>query len=106
MGAPLSVVILTLDEELNLPACLPSVAFADEVFVVDSFSHDQTLDIARSAGAQVVQHPFAQYADQRNWALDHLPFHHPWVLFLDADERVTAELRREIEGIVIAAPED
>src|SRR5262249_28335449 len=53
-----------------------------------------------------VQHPFVHYADQRNWALDHLPFRHPWVLFLDADERVTPELRREIEGIVIAAPVD
>jgi glycosyltransferase involved in cell wall biosynthesis len=106
MGAPLAVVVLTLDEELNLPACLRSVAFADEVFVVDSFSHDRTLDIARAAGAHVVQHPFAHYADQRNWALDRLPFHHPWVLFLDADERVMPELRPEIEDIVSAAPAD
>ncbi len=74
--------------------------------MVDSFATTRRSRSPGRPGACVVQHPFAQYADQRNWALDHLPFRHPWVLFVDADERVTPELRREIEGIVAAAPVD
>lgn len=98
--APLSVLIPTLDEELNLPECLASVGWADEVFVVDSFSQDRTLEIARAAGAQVVQHPFEGYARQKNWALDTLPFRHEWVFILDADERIPPALRDEISSIV------
>jgi glycosyltransferase involved in cell wall biosynthesis len=94
---PVSVLVPTLDEELNLPDCLESVGWADEVFVVDSFSHDRTLEIARTHGARVVEHPFESYSRQKNWALDTLPFRNDWVLILDADERVTPELRCEIE---------
>ncbi len=96
----MSVLIPTLDEELNLPDCLASVEWADEVFVVDSFSHDRTLEIARAHGANVVQHAFEGYSRQKNWALDNLPFQNEWVLIVDADERVTAELRGEIERVV------
>src|SRR5919202_6910494 len=103
MGAPLSVLVPTLDEELNLPACLDSVAWADEVFVVDSFSSDGTLEIARQCGANVVQRTFESYSRQKNWALETLPFRNEWVLILDADERVTPELRNEI-GAVVADP--
>jgi glycosyltransferase involved in cell wall biosynthesis len=95
--ARVSVVVPTLDEELNLPECLDSVAWADEVFVVDSLSHDRTVEIARGRGAQVVQHAFESYSRQKNWALDTLPFRNEWVLIVDADERVTPELRHEIE---------
>jgi glycosyltransferase involved in cell wall biosynthesis len=95
--ARVSVVVPTLDEELNLPECLDSVAWADEVFVVDSLSHDRTVEIARARGAQVVQHAFESYSRQKNWALDTLPFRNEWVLIVDADERVTPELRHEIE---------
>ena len=98
---PLSVLIPTLNEEVNLPACLESVAFADEVFVVDSVSTDRTCQIARQAGAQVVQHPFENYSRQKNWALDTLPFRNAWLLILDADERVTPELRTEIEALLV-----
>lgn len=98
--ASVSVIIPTLDEERNLPECLRSVAWADQVFVVDSFSSDRTVDIAREHGAQVVQHHFEGYSRQKNWALDTLPFRHDWVLILDADERVTPELRAEIAAIV------
>jgi glycosyltransferase involved in cell wall biosynthesis len=97
VSAPVSVLVPTLDEELNLPECLESVAWADEVIVVDSFSHDRTLEIARACGAQVVQHPFASYSRQKNWALDTLDFRNEWLLILDADERITPELRCEIE---------
>src|SRR5713101_5380427 len=102
MNAPvsLSVLVPTLDEELNLPDCLSSVAWADEVFVVDSFSRDRTLEIAREHGAHVVQHAFESYSRQKNWALDNLPFRNEWLLIVDADERVTPELRCEIEHVV------
>src|SRR6185295_18982696 len=74
MSVRVSVLVPTLDEELNLPACLDSVAWADEVFVLDSFSHDRTVEIARENGAHVVQHAFESYSRQKNWALDNLPF--------------------------------
>src|SRR5258708_11932083 len=100
MSAPVSVLVPTLDEEVNLPECLRSLAWADEVFVVDSFSRDRTLEIARAHGAQVVQHAFESYSRQKNWALDTLPFRHEWVLIVDADERVTPELRCEIATVI------
>ena len=103
MTAPVSVLVPTLDEEPNLPDCLDSVRWADEVFVVDSFSHDRTVDIARERGAQVVQHPFESYSRQKNWALDTLPFRNEWVLILDADERVSPELQCEIQSTVTVA---
>lgn len=98
--APLSVLVPTLDEEVNLPECLASVSWADEVFVVDSFSHDRTVEIARACGASVVQHAFEGYSRQKNWALDTLPLRNEWVLIVDADERVTPALRAEIERIL------
>jgi glycosyltransferase involved in cell wall biosynthesis len=97
----LSVVILTHDEEQNLPACLASIRTLDaEIFVVDSGSTDRTLAIACEAGCQVVEHPFENYARQRNWAFDHLPIATPWTLCLDADERLTPELAAEIAAVV------
>jgi glycosyltransferase involved in cell wall biosynthesis len=98
MSVPVSALVPTLDEELNLPECLASLAWADEVFVVDSFSGDRTVEIARTHGAHLVQHAFESYSRQKNWALDHLPFRNEWVLIVDADERVTPELRNEIEA--------
>jgi len=100
MSPPVSVLVPTLDEELNLPDCLDSVAWADEVFVVDSYSRDRTVQIARERGAHVVQHPFESYSRQKNWALDTLPFRNPWVLIVDADERVTPELKCEMETVL------
>jgi glycosyltransferase involved in cell wall biosynthesis len=97
LSLPLSVVILTHNEAHNLPECLASVqGWAGELFVVDSGSTDETIKIAETAGATVVSHPFENYAKQRNWAQDTLPFRHEWVLHLDADERVTAELQRSV----------
>ena len=102
--APVSVLVPTMDEELNLPECLDSIAWADEVFVVDSFSQDRTVEIARARGAHAVQHPFETYARQKNWALDTVPLRHEWVLILDADERVTPELRAEIKSLLAGGP--
>jgi glycosyltransferase involved in cell wall biosynthesis len=97
-GPLLSAIILTRDEEANLPAALASLSGLDaEVFVVDSGSADRTVEIARAAGCRVVEHPFENYAVQRNWAFDHLPIGAPWTLCLDADERLTPELIEEIK---------
>jgi len=101
MSAGVSVLVPTLDEELNLTECLRSVEWADEVFVVDSFSRDRTVELARSSGATVVQHAFESYSRQKNWALDTLPFRNDWVLILDADERATSGLRCEIEATLL-----
>lgn len=106
MKAPVSALVPTLDEELNLPECLQSLSWADEVFVVDSFSKDRTVEIARALGAHVVQHAFESYSRQKNWALDTLPFRNEWVLIVDADERVTRDLRREIERMLTEPDSD
>jgi glycosyltransferase involved in cell wall biosynthesis len=93
-----AVIILTLDEERNLPQALSSLRGLDaEVFVVDSGSLDRTREIARGAGCHVALHPFENYAVQRNWAFDQLPVAAPWTLCLDADERLTPELVDEIK---------
>jgi glycosyltransferase involved in cell wall biosynthesis len=100
VGAPVNVVVCTLDEEANLAACLESVSWAARCFVVDAGSTDRTGAIAREYGAEVVSHAWTGYAEQKNWALDNLPLKEPWVLFLDADERVPAELERELRVAV------
>jgi glycosyltransferase involved in cell wall biosynthesis len=98
-----SALVPTLNEEMNLPECLESLDWVDEVFVVDSFSSDRTVEIAGTHGAHVVQHAFESYSGQKNWALDTLPFRNEWVLIVDADERVTPELRCEIERVSVDA---
>jgi glycosyltransferase involved in cell wall biosynthesis len=98
--APVSVLVLTRNEEANIAACLESVGWASEAFVVDSFSTDRTVALAESLGAKVCVHRFQGYAAQRNWALNHLPFSNPWVLVLDADERVPGPLAEEIGRVI------
>ncbi len=94
----LSSIILAHNEERNLPDCLESLkGLGSEIFVVDSGSTDATREIAERYGANVVQHRFENYAAQRNWAQNHLPIRGEWVLHLDADERLTPELAREIK---------
>jgi len=104
-GKLLSVVILTFNEEANLPPCLESLAGLDcELFVVDSGSTDRTAELARSFGAIVAEHPFVNQGVQLNWALDHLPIRTPWVLRLDADERLTNELAAELKMTLPTMP--
>jgi glycosyltransferase involved in cell wall biosynthesis len=94
------VIVLTLNEEDNLDACLASVAsWVDQVFVLDSGSRDGTLAIARRHGAQIAEHAFETHAQQWMWALENLPIAHEWILGLDADQRLTAELREELAAL-------
>lgn len=90
---PISVLILTFNEEKNIFDCLQSIAgIAGEIIVVDSGSTDNTLEIVKKFGAHIVEHPFENYSQQRNWALRNIPMQYDWVLNLDADHRVTPEL--------------
>lgn len=98
----ISVLILTRNEEQDLPGCLDSVAWCDDVHVFDSESTDRTAAIARDRGATVSTRAFDGYARQRNAAMQ-LPFRHPWVFVLDADERPTPELVLELHDAVCAA---
>ena len=94
---PLSVLVPTLNEERNLAACLASVAWADELVVVDSRSSDRTVDIAEAAGARVLVRSFDDWSAQKNWALAQC--RHPWVLCVDADERVDSALAASIADL-------
>lgn len=97
MKLPLSAIILTYNEEKNIQACLESVKnFVQDIFIVDSFSTDQTLSIAKKYTDKILQHEFENYGKQRNWALDNLPIKTEWVLNLDADHRVTDKLKEEL----------
>jgi glycosyltransferase involved in cell wall biosynthesis len=101
MRVPLSVLILARNEEVNIGQALESVCgWADQVFVVDSYSTDKTIEIARSMGADVVQNPWLGYAAQKNWAFDNLPFRNEWVFVLDADELLSEELKQEVAEIL------
>jgi glycosyltransferase involved in cell wall biosynthesis len=99
----ISVLILTKNEQHDLPAALASVAWSDDIHVFDSLSSDATQEIARAAGAQVHTRAFDDYAIHRNAALA-IPFKHPWLFLLDADERPTPELSVEMQRVVGEAP--
>jgi len=102
---PVSVLIPAKNEEANLPACLESVARADEVFVVDSKSSDRSVEIAESLGANVVQFDFnGRWPKKKNWSLENLPFRNEWVLIVDCDERIPPELWDEI-AVAIQDPQ-
>jgi glycosyltransferase involved in cell wall biosynthesis len=112
---PVSAIILTHNEEANIKACMDSIAeWMGEIYVVDSGSTDQTLDIIRQFTDNIFHHPFVNYSRQRNWAQENLPIRHDWVFHIDADERVSPELAskiikcfgdevkiREISGILV-----
>lgn len=95
----ISVVVLTLNEASSLQRCLDSVAWCDDVLVVDSGSTDATVSIADGAGARIVVRKFDSFAGQRNFAMETGAFRHPWVLHLDADEVVPAALREELTAL-------
>jgi glycosyltransferase involved in cell wall biosynthesis len=98
LPATLTVIVPTFNEEQDLRDCLESAAWADDMFVVDSFSTDRTLEIAREYTDHIVQHEYVNSATQKNWAIPQVAT--DWVMVLDADERVTPELRRRIQDIL------
>ena len=104
--AMISILILTKNEEQNLPGCLASVSWSDDIHVYDSHSSDRTVEIAEAAGARVTRRPAGALggiffggneAEHKNWGIHYIPFKHPWVFHLDADERVTPELAANLQ---------
>ncbi len=91
----LSTVIITLNEEKNIAECLRSVSFSDEMIVVDSGSTDSTVSLAKSIGAKIFKKDFKNFASQKNFGIDHATG--DWLLLIDADERVTPTLAKEIK---------
>jgi hypothetical protein len=100
----ISVLILTLDEEINIADCLGTLQWCDDVVILDSHSSDATVKIAASMGARIIQRKFDTYAGQRNFGLQNVEYKHSWVLMLDADERVPDDLRAEMTEVVERAP--
>ena len=94
---PISATIISLNEESNIRKCIESLHFVEEVVVIDSFSQDKTVEIAKDLGAKVIENPFAGYGQQKNFASDNSSYE--WILNLDADEEVTPELESEIREI-------
>lgn len=94
----LTILIPTFNEERNIRAAIESAQWADEVLVVDSFSTDKTVEIAREMNARLLEHEYINSATQKNWAIPQAA--HEWVMVLDADERITPELRAEIENFI------
>lgn len=99
----ISILILTLNEEVNIGACLDSVSWCDDVVVLDSGSTDRTVELAEWRGARVATRPFDDYASQRNFGLGAIDYRHEWILMLDADERVPADLAAQMRQAVAAA---
>lgn len=96
----LDVMIITYNEAMNLPFCLEALrGWTHRIFVIDSGSTDGTQDIARSFGAEVVEHAWEGYARQKNWGLNNLPFEADWLLIIDADEVITERLRDHIRAV-------
>ena len=104
---PISVIILTRDEERNIGDCVTSLDWADDIIVVDSHSSDRTIEVAQGVreDIRVFSHSFRDFADQRNWALQNTGPRHRWILFFDADERCTHHCAQAIQRAV-AAPAD
>mgnify|MGYP001813161831 CR=1 FL=1 len=88
----ISVLVLTKNEEKDLPGCLESVSWSDDIHVYDSFSTDATLEIAERFGASVLQREFDNWASHQNWGLQNIRFKHDWVFYIDADERMSPGL--------------
>lgn len=104
---PITILILTYNEEENITRCLQNVSgWASQVIVIDSYSSDKTVDIVKSFGVKVYQHKFEDYSKQRNWVLDNVKFKNEWVLFLDADEILSSELKSEISQELPLLPKD
>jgi glycosyltransferase involved in cell wall biosynthesis len=92
----ISVLILTKNEQQDLPGCLESVKWCDDIHVFDSFSDDLTLQIASEAGAKITKRNFDNWSTHQNWGLANIPFKYEWVLYIDADERVSESLKEAL----------
>ena len=107
MKLSITVIILTYNEEKNIEACLNSVCdFAQDIFIVDSYSNDKTLEIAKHYTNNIYQHPFEYQAKQLNWALENIPITTEWIMRIDADEIVTNELANELSSKLSNLPQD
>ena len=105
MRPALTAIITTLNEEANILKCLESVSFCDEILLIDSFSTDRTVEIASAVPqVQVVQREYFGSAAQKNWAMDQITT--PWLLIVDADERIPERLAREILALLERGPEE
>jgi glycosyltransferase involved in cell wall biosynthesis len=103
LALPLSVLVLTHDEEKNIAACLDSVTgWAAQIIVVDSGSRDRTIELCTERGVEVVHHAYLDHRSQMEWSITSLPWRYEWLLLLDADNRVTPELRVQIEGVLLS----
>jgi glycosyltransferase involved in cell wall biosynthesis len=102
---PVTTIILTKDAAHDLHYCLASLSWCNDIHVVDSRSSDGTVSIATKEGAHVLSNPFVSFGQQRNWAIDHCNIAHPWVLFLDADERSTPEFALQLKDAIARADE-
>ena len=101
-----SVLILTKNEQQDLPGCLASVAWCDDVHVFDSFSDDKTIEIATNFGSTLTQRKFDNWSAHQNWGLANIKFKHEWVLYIDADERVSDSLREAILKVKLSESKD
>jgi len=107
MKVPISLIILTYNEEKNIEYCLKSTyEWVGEIIIVDSFSADKTLEICKKYTDKIYQHPFKNQAKQFNWALDNVPIAYDWIMRLDADEMITPELAKEICQVLPNLPAD
>lgn len=100
MDEMVSILILTKNEEKDLPRCLESVSWSDDIHVYDSYSCDRTISIAQDAGARVTKRQFDNWSAHQNWGLHNIQFKHRWVFYIDADERMTPELAVNVKRAV------
>jgi glycosyltransferase involved in cell wall biosynthesis len=107
VGTPISILILTYNEEHNIGRCLESVKdFTDDIVIVDSFSTDGTLKICEAFRCRIYQHAFINQAIQVNWALNNVPLDRPWILRMDSDEMLPAKLKRELLELTTSCSPD
>lgn len=99
LSPPVSILILTKNEEINIERCIRAVSWSDDIVVFDSCSDDRTVELAETLGARVVQRKFDNWSAHQNWAVQNISFRHPWVYYTDADETCDDQLRDELFGI-------
>src|SRR5687767_9401664 len=102
----ISVVILTKNEEKDLPLCLASLRWSNDIHILDSGSTDRTLEIGAGHGVKIWHNDFESFGKQRNYALDNIPFRYNWILFLDADEVMTDAFFSAMRQAVLHAADD